>query len=144
MRFFSKQDQERLLEAGKRYFSTAFPNPDRIGCPGQDVLRAIAFRRLDHETARQWDEHMSHCSPCFNEYMTFREEARRSARVRALAVAAVAIILVVIAGWIALSRFGARGQAWQEATLDLRGHEPLRGAQPINPAPPLVLPRGRL
>lgn len=144
MRLFSRQDDERLLEAGRRYFSTAFPNPDRVGCPGQDILKAIAFRRLDRETAKQWDEHMSHCSPCFNEYMAFREEARRSTSVRALAAVAAAIMLVVIAGWLAVSRFGARGQAWQEASLDLRGHEPIRGPQPMNPAPPLVLPRGRL
>lgn len=141
---FSRQDYERLLEAGKRYFSTAFPNPDRVGCPGQDILKAIAFRRLDRETARQWDNHMSHCSPCFNEYMAFREEARRSARFRALAAVAAAIILIVIAGWLGLRNAGVNRQAWQEATLDLRSHEPLRGPQRGNPAPPLVLPRRRL
>src|SRR5205823_4543235 len=109
---------ERLLEAGRRYFSTAFPNPDRVGCPGQDILKAIAFRRLEREIAKQWDEHMSHCSPCFNEYMAFREVARRSTRVLALAAVAAVIILVVIAGWLARRNFGARRQAWQETTLD--------------------------
>ena len=59
-------------------------------------------------------------------------------------IAFQAVILAVIAGWLALTRLRSRGQGWQQATLDLRGHEPLRGSQTVNPAPPLVLPHGRL
>src|SRR5437870_220944 len=140
MRFFSKQDQERMLEAGKHYFSTAFPNPDRIGCPGQDVLRAIAFRRLDRETARQWDDHMSHCSPCFNEYMAFREEARRSARARAFAAVA-AVVVIGIAAWLVFRGLASHRPKPQDLTAhktnvtyvaerwDLREKSPLRGAE---------------
>jgi len=75
LNFFSKEDERKLLEAGRHFFSTAFPNPDRQGCPGQDILKAIAFRKLERQKAKEWDDHLSHCSPCFNEYMAFREEA---------------------------------------------------------------------
>jgi|SRR6516165_10847579 len=40
---FSKEEQ-RILDALERGLSRAFPNPDRIGCPGSAVLKGIAFQ----------------------------------------------------------------------------------------------------
>ena len=41
----SRRDERELLKLGRGLFAEQFPNPDRAGCPPQDVLRAIAFRR---------------------------------------------------------------------------------------------------
>jgi hypothetical protein len=54
-----------------------------------------------------------------------------------------AVVLAVIAGWLALGRFGSRGESWRQANLDLRGHEAFRGAGAPKTAP-LKLARGRL
>ena len=48
-----------------------------------------------------------------------------------------------MAGWLALGRFGSRGESWRQASLDLRGHEAFRGVGAPQGAP-LELARGRL
>src|SRR6516165_11764527 len=126
MRFFSEQDEQKLLEAGRHFFSTAFPNPNREGCPGQDILRAIAFRKLERQQAKVWDDHLSHCSPCFDEYMAFREEARRSGRLRMVAVAAAAAIVVIVGAiWLVYRSLGPHRDTnvtYQAKLLDLRAN----------------------
>ncbi len=144
MNFFSKQDERKLLEAGRHFFSTAFPNPNRAGCPGQDILRAIAFRKLERQKAKEWDDHLSHCSPCFNEYMAFREEARRSARLRIMGAAA-AIVVIVGAIWLVYRSLGPHSSTsvtYQTNLLDLRERSALRGAEPNPSGAPIELPRG--
>ena len=37
-----------------RPVSTAFPNPNREGCPGQDVLTPIALRKLEGQKATRF------------------------------------------------------------------------------------------
>ena len=97
MKPLSKRDEERLIAAGRRYYSTAFPNPERVGCPGTEILEALSLRKLDRATAEKWDSHISQCSPCFNEYVALREGRRKRERLRGLAVAA-AVALVLLAG----------------------------------------------
>ena len=48
-----------------------------------------------------------------------------------------------MAGWLALGKFGSRGESWRQVSLDLRGHEAFRGAGAPKTAP-LELARGRL
>ena len=60
-----------------------------------------------------------------------------------MAAIAAAVVLAVIAGWLALGKFGSRGESWRQASLDLRGHEAFRGAGAPKAAP-LELARGRL
>ena len=81
-RKLSRKDEQRLLQAGKRVLLVGFPNPDRIGCPGSETLKAIAFRKLDLPRSSQYIDHFGECSPCFSEYIAFREQAQRTKRVR--------------------------------------------------------------
>lgn len=122
-----------------------FPNPERKGCPDSETIRAIAFGKIKGDEARRWRIHAATCSPCTREYVNFRTEAERARRrrLRVLAAIAVAVILAVIAGWVALNRLGLR-EGWQEATLDLRGHEALRGSEQEQHRSPLALARGEL
>src|SRR5262249_48895413 len=48
-----------------------YPNPDRVGCRGSTILREMAEREFPHEHPF-WDEHVSHCSPCYREFLDFR------------------------------------------------------------------------
>jgi hypothetical protein len=147
MKPFTKEEEKRLREAGKRYFSTAFPNPERVGCPPQEILKAMALRQYDREKAKQWDEHMSRCSPCFNDYVAFREQAKRSPRVRMVALAAAAAVVVIgVAIWLVYRGLGPHNTSvtYQANLLDLREKSALRGAEANPSAAPIELPRGAL
>jgi hypothetical protein len=54
-----------------------YPNPDRKGCPGHVEIGALAARsgKFDDsiEDDPQW-QHVTHCSPCYSEYL---EEFRK-------------------------------------------------------------------
>jgi hypothetical protein len=141
------------LKAAREVFLNEYPNPERKGCPGAETIRAIVFGRLRGAEADQWWDHFSRCSPCTRELAGFRQEAVRAKRVRTLGLVAAAGILVAIVGWAALSGFGPRSrgvgtiawvEGWRPASIDLRGHEALRGGEPGPTLPPIVLPRGKL
>src|SRR5215475_11213637 len=80
----------------------SYPNPDRTGCRGTSILHEMAEREFPHEHPF-WDEHVSHCSPCYREFLDFRNRVlsleSRSQRNARLAVAVV-IVLIVAAGSI--------------------------------------------
>lgn len=152
---FSKRDEERLIEAGRQYYSTAFPNPERVGCPDRSVLQALALGKLDSPTSQRWDSHMMQCSPCFNDYVALRKNLERSARARTVAAIA-AVIVIAIASWLVIrfvnNRARAReeiagenrGVTYQANLLDLRNKAALRGAESSGAESPAVLPRAPL
>jgi hypothetical protein len=97
-----KQVKRVLQEALLRNY----PNPERKGCRGPEILREMAAREFPDEHPF-WNEHVSECSPCYREFLDFRREiAGREVRQRRntrLAIAAV-IVLIIGAGSIYLSR----------------------------------------
>ncbi len=50
----------------------AYPNPDRKGCPGRESLVELAVRAAKFDDSIE-DEpiwhHVTHCSPCYSEYL---------------------------------------------------------------------------
>jgi len=49
-----------------------YPNPERRGCPGDGVLQEVARRQVPiHD--QDW-EHITHCSPCFRQFLDLRQE----------------------------------------------------------------------
>jgi hypothetical protein len=136
----SKRDEQRLLEAGRSVFSTAFPNPDRQGCPAPDLIRAIAYRKADPAQHRDFIVHMSRCSPCFNDFARLQEEAKRARRRRGLGVAAGVVLVIGLAlfAWSERRRL-TRPEGVQVATLDLTHRGVLRGEASGPPKPPLEL-----
>jgi hypothetical protein len=118
------------------------------------VLRAIAFRKVDRSKAKEWDSHLMECSPCFVEYVAFRDQAQRGQRIRRLATAA-AIVIVCVGIWFAFKskifRTQSNGQIadhrgvgnYQPKLADLRDLAPLRGVEGKTPTP-IELARGHL
>lgn len=97
----------------RRFFATAFPNPDRVGCPDGRVLWAIATNALPADDPARL--HLASCSPCFAEVeeakkQLQKESARRKKRVLAVA-AAVTIVVGVIAGSVVWSVRDQRGNS---------------------------------
>ena len=82
----------------KDYFLEANPNPERIGCPDESTIRALAEERLP--VSHPGRLHMAECSECFAEYRGFRLKwmNARKGRRRVLAWAVAASLMLFAAG----------------------------------------------
>jgi hypothetical protein len=120
------------MDALGRGLLKEFPNPERTGCPGSDVLKRIACRRMPLTEAEKWLDHLGACSPCYGDFSRFRKtyELRRNRTL--LAVAASILIAAGIVGWVLLQKHN-EGLVAQTAVLDLRNRSVPRGTEP-NPA----------
>ena len=122
---FSKEEQ-RILDALERGLSRAFPNPDRIGCPGSAVLKGIAFHKLGLAEVHQWLDHLSACSPCYQEFTELRKQAVTQRRRLQVSLAAAAVVILSVTGWVWV-RTHQSVQGPETAVLDLRGISVVRG-----------------
>jgi hypothetical protein len=143
-----EQKYNRLAAAVQQTILQNFPNPERVGCPGTARLRDVAARQEIVEDAA-W-EHITHCSPCYREFLDEKERLRGSrkfARTRtAMAAAAVLVVLIGFGGYMLRSgRIGGTAQiAPEPATLDLKESSGVRrDAKTLERAVP-VLPRRKL
>jgi hypothetical protein len=139
----TKKEEERLLKALNRVFLNGYPNPERKGCPGSDVLKAIASRRLTLEEAEPWIDHLSTCSPCTREFTEFRKHFQRQRILRLSGVAAGLLLVVALAAWLFLKR-PAEPVRLEAVTLDLTNRGVLRGPEQNPPNSPLQLAKGHL
>ena len=72
------QRHQDLFDFARAYLSEAFPNPERSGCPPEQILGA--FARNPRQAARSIADHVACCSPCFNAYAVHLEQARAEAK----------------------------------------------------------------
>jgi hypothetical protein len=117
-----------------------FPNPEREGCPGNEILKGIACHTIPLAEAEPYLEHLTSCSPCYRDFSQLRE-AQKVGRVRSLiAIAATILLIASIAGWALVRRYREAYVA-QTAVLDLRNWSVVRGVEPnLNPPPLDVRP----
>jgi hypothetical protein len=56
-----------------------YPNPNREGCPSHAAIMELAKRATDLATldADDYWEHVTHCSPCYKEYLDARDRIRQ-------------------------------------------------------------------
>jgi hypothetical protein len=129
------------LDLLARGLSQEFPNPQRIGCPGPAILNGIALHRMSLSEADPWLDHLSSCTPCFQEFGQIRKEATGKRRSTQMWLAAAAVVIVVVAGWLWV-RSRPLGQNTAVVVLDLRGRATVRGDSGPEPSqPPLAVPR---
>lgn len=122
---FSK-DEQRVLDELERALSREFPNSHRIGCPGSAVLRGIAFHKLRLAEVHQWMDHLSACSPCYQEFNQLRKQAVTQRRRLQVWLAAAAVVILTVTGWLWIrTRYAVQGP--ETAVLDLRGISVTRG-----------------
>jgi hypothetical protein len=97
-----KAFEDSLSEQSK----TAFPNPDRLGCPSQDFLKNLARHKVPIEKTAAWIDHLASCSECFQDFTRFSEIAsRQQHRIRLLVLGSVAALLCfVVLGEYAMHR----------------------------------------
>ena len=149
----SARAENRLIKAGQRVLlEGGYPNPDRVGCPGVEALKALTQRKADLRQSEQAVLHIGGCSPCFIEYMVLQKKATRRKTVELVLASAALLILAVAGGWAWKTHwfhgFGGNvvtNVSYQNVTVDLRNRLILRGDQvPSGNSGPIELPRGRL
>jgi hypothetical protein len=126
---YSEREEKRILDALGRGLLKEFPNPDRAGCPGSDVLRKIASREMPLPEAEKWLDHLTSCSPCYSDFSQFQAAHQRRRTQRLLAIAASILIAIGIAGWVFFQKHNESLVA-QTAALDLRNRSIPRGGEP--------------
>ena len=123
-------DREHASDPFEEAFLNEYPNPGRIGCPGDEILRGLASRTLPiNHPARM---HIGQCSPCWREFRSFQAEIKRTKRWRLIGgIAASALILLLLGP----SLYWFEGQRKGDPTigLDLRRIDPTRGNDQQHP-----------
>jgi hypothetical protein len=119
-------EEKRILDLLSRGLSQDFPNPQRVGCPDSAMLKGIALHKVPLAEADPWLDHFSSCSPCFQEFTHFRKQAVDGRRRAQLWLAAAAVLLFAVAGWLWVH---TRPSVQTSATvvLDLRERSVARG-----------------
>ncbi|MBV8903453.1 MAG: hypothetical protein JOZ22_07435 [Acidobacteriia bacterium] len=57
-----------------------YPNPERTGCVNDDVVRELATRAAAFDDSIEEDpnwKHVTHCSPCYAQYLQEFDNRRR-------------------------------------------------------------------
>jgi hypothetical protein len=137
----SNAADKRLLDILRQGLAAEFPNPERIGCPGNALLKGMAQRKVSLTEAEPWLDHLGSCSPCFQEFKEYRRQSAIQRR-RAMAwVASAAVLLVVVGGWLWV-RGRHSVKTTDTAVLDLRERSVARGqGQSETGHAPLEIPR---
>jgi len=139
----SRRDEARLLKAYQRVLmGEGFPNPDRAGCPDNETLRAMAFRKLSSEQLMGWIDHLGTCTPCFREYTEFRNQAEWRRTLAYVGVAA-SVLVALFGLWRWRSSHVDVITAHNHIVADMRDRLIMRGDQGAGPGKgPLVFGRG--
>jgi hypothetical protein len=127
-----EQKYNRIAAAVQQTILNNFPNPSRVGCPGDSRVREVAGRRTIVEDD-DW-QHVTHCSACYAEFLAAKEQIRKTGyRERTLGLiggTALLILLSLIVGY----RYFAESRtpsiivtAFEPATLNLKDSSTVRG-----------------
>ena len=135
---YSESDEKRILNALGRGLLKEFPNPDRAGCPGSDVLNRIASHEMPLAEAERFLDHVTSCSPCYSDFSQFQSAYQRRRTRTILAIAAGILIVASLAGWAFLGKH-KESFVTQTAVLDLRNRSIPRGTEPNPTEPPLEI-----
>jgi hypothetical protein len=155
-----KLEEEQLLDCARDLLQEeGFPNPERSGCPGKEILRELSRHSLEHEDAAFWADHMASCSPCFGEYEIFRRHALKRKRLQ-LAALSVGLLVAItcISHWTALPAHLSRltndflgssifhNTRYRDVRVDLRNRLLLRGEEETTnrQSSPAELPHARV
>ena len=125
---YSASDEKRILDALGRGLLKEFPNPERAGCPGSEVLKKIASNEMPLSEAEKWLDHLTSCSPCYSDFSQFKAAYQRRRTQTLLAIAASILICASIGGW-AFVRWHNKNETVQTAVLDLRNRSVPRGGE---------------
>ena len=126
---------------------TAFPNPERVGCPTPDVIKAMANQEIGRDDPA-WS-HIWNCSPCFRDFKVVRdarvarverEYERKRTRRNLLRGAAAVVVCSAAAYYSAVEIVSRPRHRVAVVTVDLTNAGVTRGPEQTEP-PVARLPR---
>jgi hypothetical protein len=80
-RFLTEEEEKRLGEGLRKAYATCNPNPERIGCPDQKLIRDLAFhKKVGRKLFEKATIHMSECSECVKDALRYVEEYKKQAK----------------------------------------------------------------
>jgi hypothetical protein len=88
------QANDELLRAIKK----KYPNPERVGCPEQSILKGMVENIHAHT---EWFYHVITCGACVQDYESYKLAYRIQQRRRYAILAAAALAVVVVGGYFA-------------------------------------------
>lgn len=143
----TREQYERWLGIIRESILRNYPNPERKGCPGDAVVREVAERTGPLVRDAPW-EHITHCSPCYAEFLAYKDQFRRQCEVRLrrrtlIGLAAAAVVAVPL---VLISRRDESSEDVLIAEWDLERYAPSRGLDEDQTRPPFRAPlkRGRI
>jgi hypothetical protein len=126
-----------IVALAKKNAKSAFPNPNRTGCPSPSVLRAMAHRDKQTNPADLPISHVANCSPCFSEYTRQRRNAKI---IRTVQVTAGSLI---IGGIVWVAAIMVLNHTERGALPSVSRRQNVESASPVpppSPPPQLALP----
>ena len=76
-----EQKWDRIQSQIQESITKAYANPDRKGCLDHEAIAALAIRSANFDDSieddPQW-QHVTHCSPCYSEYLDEFKKRRAS------------------------------------------------------------------
>jgi hypothetical protein len=146
----SGKELKGIVTFGKNCSKNAFPNPARTGCPDRARLRAMARRESSLRVDDLPIPHVVRCSPCFQEYMHYRQMLLFARGLR-ITGASLVVGILFFTGWLIVSIHAGRSfdiGRWnfgtQSVLLDYRNESVTRSEAGGPARPTTTLPRKRL
>ncbi len=93
----SSEEDRIFLELANHAFLEGYPNPQQAGCPGREVLKAIAFHKFNDQT-RDIMFHVTECSGCSRDFSRFCQEYRAGKRAQSRWIMSLAATVCLTAG----------------------------------------------
>jgi hypothetical protein len=142
-----EQKYNRIADSVQKSILRDYPNPNREGCPGDAAVRQVAAR-TELRKDEFW-QHITHCSPCYAEFLRYKNELRdhgkRRLHTRRSALIAASVMVAAAGG---ASVFLLRERQIYNVDWDLESQKTFRGLNADKmegpSGPPLSAPAARL
>lgn len=95
----ARTEEQQRLKKLREAFRLAFPNPERKGCPGRELMRGMVAGRIAPDEEQRWIDHFCFCSPCSEEYSELRRARLRTERLRTTGIAAAVMLCAALGVW---------------------------------------------
>jgi len=139
----TRQQERSMLDLLEEAALHDYPNPERIGCPGQDFLKRLAENRQSIEISDPALTHIARCSPCYGEFATYRNTAKRKVLTRRAAFVAGGAVAAGIAVVLVERTLNQKSTVYETAEIDFFKESRSRSpeTQPNSRLPKPELPR---
>lgn len=116
---------KRVLDDLRDSLREQFPNEARQGCPNSEIIRRIASRRMPLAEAQEWLEHLSRCSPCFDDFERCKRKSSQRKRLYLAFGLSAAVVTVCLFGALLLKNPRSRSAGTEVGVHEERTELPV-------------------